>query len=83
MAAAIHQPWQVVLLLALGQAMVLVVACRTDVLLQTIAPCPSWSGRIGEPSQHGCLGRINEECHVRGLEAKAQGWLFAVGHAVV
>lgn len=83
MATAIPHLWQVVLLLALSQAVVLVVACRTDVLMQTVAPCPTWTGRIGESSQHGWLWRISEECHVRELEAKAQGWLFAVEHAVV
>lgn len=83
MAAAIPQLWQVVLLLALSQAVALVVAWRTDVLVQTIAPCPSWTGRIWESSQHGWLGRTSEECQVRGLEAKAQGWLFAVESAVV
>lgn len=48
MAAAIPQLWQVVLLLALSQAMVLVVVCRTDVLVQAVAPCPSilnWQNR--------------------------------------
>lgn len=38
--------WQIVLLFALSQAVVLVVACRTDVLVQTVAPCLSWTGRI-------------------------------------
>lgn len=79
MAAAIPQLWQVVLLLALSQAVVLVVACRTDV--QTVAPSPSRTGRIGESSQHGWLGRISEECNVRELQAKPQGW--AVERAVV